>query len=124
MVSRRQRRIEVLLKAEIGNIVRREMSDGVTPFMSITGVEVSKDLSVAKVYISFLNGQDARKNLALLEKANGFIRSELNKVLRLKRIPRLIFRQDETIERAFKLDEVFNKIGSNEHDNTDDCEEN
>jgi ribosome-binding factor A len=123
MASRRQQRIEVLLKAEIGNIIRREMSDIITSFMSITDVEVSKDFSVAKVYVSFLSNRDSEKTLESLEKAGGFIRSELNKVLRMRRIPRLIFRRDETIAKAFKLEEVFEKIHSNESGTSDDSEE-
>ena len=124
MSIRRKKRIEELLKAEIGNIVRREMSDGITPFLSITAVEVTKDLSIAKVFVSFLNGKDAKPNLAKLVKAEGFIRSQLNKVIRLKRIPKLDFRQDESIAKAFALDEVLSRISRDESNSPEDSEEN
>ena len=110
MSSRRQKRIRELLRDEIGRIIRNEMSDGITSLMSITTVEVSKDFSVAKVYVSFLDGEDTEKYLSRLKKAEGFIRSELNKAVRLKRMPRLNFYLDETIANAFKLEQVFDKI--------------
>ncbi len=114
MSSFRIKRVEEALRAEIGEIIRREMSETITAFMSITAVEISKDLSSAKVFVSFLNKWEAEKTLEKLEKAGGFIRSELNKVIRLKKIPRLIFRQDETIENAFKLEKLFDKIKEDE----------
>ena len=124
MVTRRQKRIEELLRDEIGRVVRRELGDNLTPFLSITSVEVTKDLSMAKVYVSFLNDRDAKGNLAKLERAGGFIRSEMNKVLRMKRIPKLYFRRDVSIAKAFKLEEVFSRIRDNDEcDNTDNSEE-
>ncbi len=108
--SRRQNRIRELLRDEIGRIIRNEMSDGVSSLMSITTVEVSKDLGDAKVYVSFLDGENTTKYLSRLKKAEGFIRSELNKAVRLKRMPRLNFYLDDTIAKAFKLEKVFDKI--------------
>lgn len=117
MFSRRQKRIRELLRGEIGRIIRNEMSDGVSSLMSITIVEVSKDLGVAKIYISFLDGEDTKKYLSRLRKAEGFIRSELNKVVRLKRMPRLNFYIDKTIANAFKLEKIFDKIYEEDEQN-------
>jgi len=114
MLSRRQKRLKDLLREEIGLIIRREMSDGISSLLTITEVEISKDLSSAKVYVSFLNGKDVRKSIKKLRKAGGFIRSQLNKVVRLKRIPKLNFVLDDTIARAFELEEVFEKIREND----------
>jgi ribosome-binding factor A len=123
MATRRQKRLEGVLRDEIGRIIRREMGDMVTPLMSITAVEVAKDLSVAKVFVSFLEGQDSKSTLAKLEKAGGFIRSKLNKVLRMRRIPKLYFRLDETIAKAFRIEEVISRVMGNESVSSDDSEE-
>ena len=114
MLSRRQKRLKDLLREEIGLIIRREMSDRISSLLTITEVEISKDLSSAKVYVSFLDGTNVRKSIDKLQKAGGFIRSQLNKVVRLKRIPKLNFVRDDTIARAFELEEVFEKIRDND----------
>ena len=114
MLSRRQKRLKDLLREEIGLIIRREMSDRISLLLTITEVEISKDLSSAKVYVSIYDGKGVRKSISTLQKAGGFIRSELNKVVRLKRIPKLNFCHDETIARAFELEEVFEKIRKND----------
>jgi len=123
MATRRQKRLEGVLRDEIDRIIRREMGDLITPLMSITGVEVAKDLSVAKVFVSFLEGQDTKDVLAKLDRAGGFIRSQLNKVLRMRRIPKLYFRLDETIAKAFRIEEVLSRVIGNESDSSEDSEE-
>ena len=120
----RIKRVEELLRGEIVNIIRRDMDGGHSPYMTITAVRVSKDLSTAKVYVSFLEGQDVESWLAKLEKAGGYIRGELNKVIRMRRIPKLFFRQDDTIAKAFKLEEVFERINKeNERNSKENSEE-
>jgi ribosome-binding factor A len=120
MPSYRLKRVEELLRDEIVNIIRRDMDGGQSPFMTITAVKVSKDLSTAKVYVSFLEGQDAESWLAKLDKAGGYIRSELSRVIRLRRIPRLYFKRDETIAKAFKLEEVFERINKENERNSEE----
>lgn len=119
MLSRRQKRLKDLLREEIGVIIRREICDGISSLLTITEVEISKDLSSAKVYVSFLNGKDVRKSIKKLRKAGGYIRSQLNKVVRLKRIPKLNFVLDDTIERASELEEVFEIIRENDEPGED-----
>ena len=114
MTSRRIRRVEDLLRDEIVQVIRREMGDIVTPHMSITKVEVSKDLSSAKVYISFLNSAESESNIAKLTKAEGYIRGILNRNIRMKRIPKLVFKRDETIAKAFRLEEIFESLHKDE----------
>jgi ribosome-binding factor A len=122
MANRRKKRVEELLRDEICEIVRRRMDDGVTPFMSITSVEVSRDFSTAKVFVSFLNPEDSAAHMRKLKKAQGFIRAELNKVIRLRRIPKLNFQLDDGIARAFRLEEIFARINENEQADTGDSE--
>jgi ribosome-binding factor A len=114
MAGRRIKRVENLLRDELVQVIKREMGDIVTPLMSITSVEVSKDLSSAKVYVSFLNSDESESNIAKLTKAEGFIRGILNRKIRIKRIPKLIFKRDETIAKAFRLEEIFESLHKDE----------
>ncbi len=106
------------MRDELVEIIKREMDDIVNPLMSITSVEVSKDLASAKVYVSFLDGVDSEGNIAKLTKAEGYIRGLLNRKIRIKRIPKLIFKHDETIAKAFRLEEIFESLHKDEQSDT------
>ena len=86
----------------------------VSSFISVTGVEVSKDTSYAKVFVSsFENPQSVENAVKALNHAAGFIQSKLGRKLHLRNTPRLSFVQDGSIERGVrmvkKLDELDNK---------------
>ena len=119
MASRRQKRVEDLLRDEIVQIIRREFTDGDSPYLTFTGVEVSKDFSNARVFVSFLQKSKEKAWMKKLTKAEGFIRSKLDKVVRLRRIPRLFFKVDDSIARAFELEETLAQITSNEENSQD-----
>lgn len=80
-------------------------------FVTVTDVEVSNDHSFAKVYVTFL-GKDARNEAGLkaLNRAKGFIRSELSKRLSIRRTPELSFYIDKTEEQGKHIEEILNQI--------------
>ncbi len=106
----RIKRVESLLKREITEII---MSDDIKDpridkMLTVTEVNVSKDLRYAKVYISFYGDRDTHSKIVeALNHASGFIRNILGKRVRLKTIPELRFILDESIDRGFR---VINKI--------------
>ncbi len=76
----------------------------VSSFLSITRVEVSSDLSFAKVYVSgFQNARTVKKGVVGLESAKGFIQSVLGKKLRLRMFPKLAFFFDESVRLGFDM---------------------
>ena len=84
-------------------------------FVSVTTVEISKDMRYAKVFISRY-GTDEEKDdtLKALESASGYIRHELGERLKTRRIPELSFRLDNTMEKAAKVLKIINDISSEE----------
>ncbi len=109
----RQDRLNRQLQQEIALILQHELKDPGLGFVTITKVELSGDLSHAKVAFSCLGDEQERlRSQEALDRASGFIRSLMKKRLRLKVIPEIVFRFDETIAQAIdlsaKLDQLKN----------------
>ena len=85
--------------------------------VSVTGVEVSDDLSLARVYVSIYSGEAQRAEaLRGLERAAGFLRHELSERMRSKRTPRLSFQLDDSMERGAQIDAVLRDIAKDRED--------
>jgi ribosome-binding factor A len=112
-MSQRTDRVDELLRQEIGQIVTREIADPRVGFATITDVETSPDLRYAKVWVSVIGqAPDRRATIAALEHAMPFIRRELGKRLRLRRIPEFSVKLDESIERGSRVMQIINELES------------
>lgn len=100
-----------LIQKEISSIIQFEMKDPKLGFVTITDVRVTNDLSIAKVYVSFL-GQQARKDagMKVLERSKGFIRSELAKRLSMRKVPDLKFMHDDSLEKGNKIEKILSEL--------------
>jgi len=96
---RTRARIEARIRERAAYCIEFELNDPRSTFITVTRVEVSPDLSVAKIYYSVL-GDKSERSLAehMLADASGFIRKQVGRVLRTRRIPRLAWFYDESIE--------------------------
>jgi ribosome-binding factor A len=102
-MSERTARLDELLREEISEVVRREVDDPRIGFVTITDVEVSPDLRHANVWVSVIGSADERKQtLRALSHAMPFVRGRLGK-LRLKRIPELHVKEDDSAERGTRV---------------------
>jgi len=100
----RSKRVEEQLKRLLPELIRREVKDPRVGPVTITAVELSRDLSHARVYFTPFAGQgDAGAYLAALRGAAGFLRRGLRHALRLRVTPELDFRIDESVERGARL---------------------
>jgi ribosome-binding factor A len=99
-MSRRTERIAEQLRAELARLLREEVTDPRIGLVTLTQVDVSPDLSNARVYWSVVKSEDSdavSANLAGLESAAGFLRHRLAQLLDLKRVPELRFRFDPSL---------------------------
>ena len=106
MESHRLDRLSEQIREEIAALISlgKIKDPRVTSFLSITRVEVSSDLSFAKVYVSgFENARSVKKGVAGLESAKGFIQSVLSKKLRIRQFPKLAFFFDESVREGFEM---------------------
>lgn len=109
--SIKQKRLEGTIRKNISDIIQFGLKDPNVGFVTITDVHVSNDHSFAKVFVTFL-GKDARAQAGLkaLNRAKGFIRSELSQRLDIRRTPDLIFVLDETEMKARHIDEIIHSL--------------
>lgn len=109
----RLERLSEEIKREVSSIIVKDVKDPRLGMISITDVEVSRDLSWAKVYYSQLGDEDERaETLTGLNKAKGFVRSELAKRLRVRHTPEIIFQFDPSLEQGAKMDALLRTLQS------------
>jgi len=121
-MSIRTDRVSKMLQREMAEILLTEYSDQLTSLVTVTGVRVTNDLSIASVYISVL-GDDDEERKAILERLTDLssrIRGHLAARIRhqIKAIPSIRFFLDESLTEAARLEELFGKINK-DRDGTD-----
>ena len=105
---RRTDRINELLREEIALMVRNEVRDPRVGLATITAVETSPELDHARVYITTLGDeQDRTEVLAGLASAAPFIRTQLSKRLRMRRVPELHFQYDRMLDEATRIEQLL-----------------
>lgn len=111
-MAHRTDKINESVSREITDILRSVKDPRVSgAFISVTGVNVSNDLSFAKVYYSVLGSNANDREIAKgLESASGYIRSELAARLNLRVTPKLNFVKDNTAERAMRISDILKNI--------------
>jgi len=106
-VSQRTDRLDSQIRAELMQILQREMNDPRLGFATVTRVDTAPDLTQARVWVSVYGpDQDQTKTLIALTDAAGWLRRRLGERLSIRHIPRLVFRTDESIadgDRVLKL---------------------
>jgi len=106
----RTRRVAEQLQRELALLVQQELKDPRLGMLTISAVEVSKDMGNAKVFVTVFNEQQDRdKTLAALQHAAGFLQHELGQRLHLRTIPKLRFVYDESISRGANLSALIDK---------------
>jgi len=118
----RTQRVRQLLKEEIALLLQREVKDARIGMVTVTDVEVTRDLRHATVHVN-VTGDDERKSEALkgLSSAAGFLRSRLGRELTIRRVPELRFKLDRTHEHAARISELLAEVkNSDEHGDGED----
>ncbi len=109
---KRSQRVGDLIREEVADIIMNKLKDPRVGFITVTGVNITEDLKLAKVYISILKAEETDATLEILNSAKGFIRAELSKRVRMKFIPALTFRMDESLEYGNKIEKLLKEIKS------------
>ena len=109
-MSLKVKRINTNLKREISLILANEVKDKNINFVTVTDVETSSDLSVAKVYVTILNDEKREEIMKSLLNVKGFIRSQLFDRVEVRKIPDLKFIYDKSIEEGFKIEQMLKDL--------------
>ncbi len=119
----RTRRVGEQIQRELATLIRDEVRDPRIGMVSVSAVEVSRDLSHAKVYISTLGEQEEMDaSLKVLEGAAGYLRHLLGQTLKMRHVPQLHFKQDHSLQRGARLSALIDaavKADATPHDDTD-----
>ncbi len=106
----RIRRIGEQMQRELATLIQQEIQDPRVGMVTVSAVEVSRDLSHAKVYITVLkNDQDIADTLEILNRASGFLRHELGRRMTLRTVPALHFVYDESMVRGNELSRLIDE---------------
>ena len=97
----------------ISEILRREVKDPNLNFVTITGCEITNDLSFCKVYFTVLD-KDKDETLKSLKNASSFIRGEISKRVEIRHTPELRFIFDESIEYGEKIEKIIEQLHEDE----------
>lgn len=111
----RTERVGQLLKEEISRLIRREVKDSRVERVTVTDVEVTRDLKYADAYVQIPGDEEARTQvLEGLKSAAGFIRTRLGRDLHIRRVPEIRFEIDRSHERAARINELLQQVKRSE----------
>lgn len=127
----RPQRVSQELQKEIAIILQREIKDPRLGMMTtVSGVEVSRDLAYAKVFVTFLNDKDeaaVKEGIKVLQDASGYIRTLVGKAMRLRIVPELTFFYDNSLVEGMRMSNLVSNVIKNDDErrvnDTDDSKE-
>ncbi len=106
----RTRRVGEQMQRDLAELIHRELKDPRIGFITISGVEVSRDLEHAKVFVSLMGQEgDAEQSIAALTHAAGFLRRELGRRMSTRTVPRLRFVLDTSIQEGNRLSSLIDE---------------
>jgi ribosome-binding factor A len=118
MQTLRREKVAELLIAEISDILRTRVKDPRLGFITITGVVMTSDLRIAKVYFSVLGDETQKANtVTALESARTFIQSEVGSRIRLRFLPELRFYPDKSWEYGMRIESLIHQLHANDKPN-------
>lgn len=115
MARLRVEKVQEAIQHELSNMLLLDVKDPRIQFVSVTGVELTDDMSYAKVFIS-MYGTEAQNEECwkALRKALGYMRTEIAKRIRLRVAPQLILTKDTSMEYSAHIESILNKIKAEE----------
>ena len=115
----RIQRIQSMMKDELSLLINREMKDPRIPSVSVTQVEITRDAKQATVFISLVSIQSVGANsdpelmkscLGALTQAKGYLRKQISRIMQLRFVPELIFKEDKGLENTLRVHELLKQL--------------
>ena len=108
---KRSEKVAEAIHEEISSLLVKGVKDPRVSFVTVTGVKVTDDLHLATVYFTVIGDESAKKAAgAGLNSARGFLRREVGKTLRMRYVPDIVFRYDESLDYGNRIDELLREI--------------
>ena len=107
----RTRRIGEQIQRTVAELLLREINDPRLTMVNITEVEVSRDLSYAKIFLTRVDqAYTMEETLKVIQNASGFIRREIGRRIKLRVVPQLKFLHDPSIDEGSRIDALLNAL--------------
>lgn len=112
----RPEKVAHLMRREVADILERKLRDPrLTSTVTVTDVQVTHDLSFAKIFVTVLGDETARaRAMETLKRATGFVRHELGDRLDLREVPELRFEYDGSLDRGHRVEDLLRRIEKGE----------
>ena len=115
----RTQRVADQIQRELAQLIQLEMKDPRLGMVTVSAVDVTRDLAFADVFVSFLGIDDQKEideSLEVLKRASGFLRSQLARTIKMRFTPQLRFRYDTSLRRGAYLSDLIEKARSQDSD--------
>ena len=109
-------RLNNLFLAELSKIIFEEVKNPIIKTVTLTAVEITNDLSFAKVYFTCMD-EDKDKVLSELNEAKGFLRTKLANTIEIRHTPELVFEFDNSILYGMNIEKIIKEIHEKDEDN-------
>jgi ribosome-binding factor A len=106
---KRSERVSGLLRRELAKLIQMEIKDPGVGFISLSDVEVSRDLAHAKVFITVFKPEEAPATMKALKRAAGYLRRRLGQEMRIRSVPELHFHHDHSVEYGGRIDSLIDR---------------
>ena len=106
----RPQKVADLIQRELSDLLRREVRDPHVGMVTLTSVDVAPDLSHAKIFFTLLDKEKLRETTRALQRAAGFLRSQLSHRMNMYTTPALRFVYDESVERGDRLSRLIDSV--------------
>lgn len=103
-------RLETLVQRTVADLIQNEVKDKMG-FITITGVKITNELSYMYVYYSVFGSEaEIHKTQEALERARGFIKNQVALKVKMRKVPELIFKMDDSMTKGRKIDDLMKKL--------------
>ena len=122
----RTHRVADQMQRELALLIQREVRDPRIGMITVTAVDVSRDLAHAKVFITLMGdvtAEEIAQNLSILKDVAGYLRMQLGKVMKLRSVPQLHFHYDESVRRGVHLSSLIERAVAEDRQHQPDGED-
>ncbi len=110
-------RLQSQILKDLAAVIVEDLKDSLPYMLTFTRIEITRDLRYAKVFYSVLGKEGAvEDSLEFLKRHNGVIRRMLGKRIRMRRIPELLFKYDDSIEHVLRVNELLKESKKRENE--------
>ena len=119
----RSERVAGTLRRELAQLIQKEVKDPEVGFVGLSDVEVSRDISHAKIFVTVFEADKAVASIKALNKAAGYLRKRLGQEMRIRSVPELHFEHDASVETGLQMDSLIQAAVASDRNEAGDVEQ-